>query len=108
MSGFVALTDSYRAMVKALGPALARLELWREADRRARRITERLVPDRYFSPGFRFNDGGREFERRAVNRGSLNAKRLMLQEYARDQILAKLERRKQIGAVVTEVLNDRL
>lgn len=101
-----ALLDSgrYQAEVRRLGPVLARHELWREADRRARRIMDRLVPPRDFIGGFRFEHGGQDFVSRSRARSAYSAKRLIVLEYARDQILAKLERRVQLGRIAREMI----
>lgn len=101
-----ALLDSgrYRAELQRLGPVLAHLELWREADRRARRITDRLVPPRDFFRGFGFESGGHNFVSRSRARSHHSAQRMIVLQYARDQILAKLERRVRMAEAVREYL----
>lgn len=106
MTTLCALLDSgrYREEVQRHGPALARLELWREADRRAKRIVDRLVPQINFSAGFRFEHGKEAFIARSRGRAAHEAKRMIVLDYARDQILAKLQRRLQVGAIIGDML----
>lgn len=106
MNKLCALLDSdrYRAEVKTYGPVLARHELWREADRRARRIMERLVPPVDFVGGFHFRDGPDDFVARSRARAHHGARRMMVLEYARDQILAKLQRRVGLADIAREFI----
>lgn len=95
MGTLAALLDSgrYRAEAERFGPVLARQSLWREADRRARRIADRLAPVRDHGRGFGFRSGPDAFVATQALNARAKARHLAVLEYARDQILAKLERR---------------
>jgi len=94
----------YRAELERFGPVLARHELWREADRRARRIADRLAPGRDHGRGFSFQQGPEAFVALARLNARVAQRRTLVLEYARDQILAKLERRAGVAQVIGELL----
>ena len=103
MTALEAALVSYRAEVQRLGPVLARVVLWREADRRAHRIADRIAPHQDHGRGFTFHHGGAAFA--AVQRSNARAahRHLLVLEYARDQILAKLERRARVAQAIGEL-----
>lgn len=103
MSNLSALLESgrYRAEVQRLGPVLARHELWREADRRARRIASRLAPVQLHR--FEYRLGPEVFVAMQRHNARAKARHLMVLEYARDQILAKLERRVGVAQLIGDL-----